>query len=179
MKVLRHAKRYATMFLNAVETSEAVRAVEELEAATQLLEQSADFRSLLVSPVFGDEERKSAIEAVGKQAGFSGHTVKFLNFLSAEGAAWALGQVASKAVSILEEKQGTVTATVISPAAVGPDYESRIKAALGKVTGRDVKVEYETDASLLGGMKIRVGSTMFDGSIQGQLRLLKDDLIKG
>ncbi len=179
MKIYRHAKRYATMFLNAVDINAAPGAMEELNTAVVLAEASEDFYSLLTSPMFSGEERAAALKAVGERAGFSGHTVKFLDFIAAEGAGWALGQIARKAEAILAEKQGTVTATVVSPAAMGSEYEGRISEALRKVTGRDVKVEYETDPSLLGGMKIMVGSTMFDGSLQGQLRLLKDELIKG
>ena len=44
---------------------------------------------------------------------------------------------------------------------------------------KKVDVEYTVDPSLLGGMLIKVGSTMFDGSLKGQIRLLRDELIKG
>jgi len=178
MKTLRHAKRYATMFLNAVEPAQAARAIGELTTAAALSEQSAEFKSVLTSPMFSDEERSAALQAVGQQLGFTPQTVGFVKFLSGEGAGWGLGQVAAKASAIQAERDRTVTATVMSPVAVSSEYESRITAALAKATGRTVNVEYQTDPALLGGMKIVVGSTMFDGSIQGQLRLLKDKLIK-
>jgi F-type H+-transporting ATPase subunit delta len=178
MKTLRHAKRYATMLLNAVEESQAAQVIGELTTAAALSERSGEFRSVLTSPMFSDEEREVALKAVGEQLGFTPHTVGFVTFLSGEGAGWALGQVAVKAQAIQAERERTVTATVMTPVSVGADYESRLRAALEKATGRTVNVEYQTDPALLGGMKIVVGSTMFDGSIQGQLRLLKDKLIK-
>jgi len=178
MKSLRHAKRYATMFLNAVEDAQAAKAIGELTTAAAVAEQSSEFRSVLTSPMFSDDERTAALKAVGEKLGFAPHTVGFVKFLSSEGAGWALSQVATKAQAILAEREKTVTATVMSPVAIGADYEGRIVDALRKATGRSVNVEYQTDPALLGGMKIVVGSTMFDGSIQGQLRLLKDELIK-
>ena len=48
-----------------------------------------------------------------------------------------------------------------------------------QITGRDVDLEFVIDPSLLGGVRIKVGSTMYDSSIKGQLGLLKDKLIKG
>ena len=44
---------------------------------------------------------------------------------------------------------------------------------------REVDIEYVMDPSLLGGILVKVGSTMYDSSVKGQLRLLKDELIKG
>lgn len=67
----------------------------------------------------------------------------------------------------------------MTPVEVTRDYEDRLKAALKKLIDRDVDVEYVLDPSLLGGVLVKVGSTMYDSSIRGQLRLLKDELIKG
>jgi F0F1-type ATP synthase delta subunit len=63
--------------------------------------------------------------------------------------------------------------------AIGTEYEGRLKESLKKLVDREIELEYVTDPSLLGGMLVKVGSTMYDGSVIGQLRLLKDELIKG
>jgi F-type H+-transporting ATPase subunit delta len=67
----------------------------------------------------------------------------------------------------------------MTPIAISKDHEATLKASLKQITGRDVDLEYMIDASLLGGILIKMGSTMYDSSIKGQLRLLKDELIKG
>ncbi len=179
MRTNRNCKRYAGMFLNSVGFEEAPAALEELAMVNSLMEKSPEMRSLLVSPLFSGEERRSAFEAVGERLNLSGSTVKFVNYLSGEKAAWALGDVLRKAVAIYSEKKNKVMATVITSAAVGREFEDRLREALGRITKREVGIEYMTDPGLLGGMLVKVGSTMFDGSIKGQLRLLKEELIKG
>jgi F0F1-type ATP synthase delta subunit len=68
---------------------------------------------------------------------------------------------------------------MMTPVEVGKEYEERLKSSLKKLIDRDVDLEYVLDPSLLGGVLVKVGSTMYDSSIKGQLRLLKDELIKG
>jgi ATP synthase F1 delta subunit len=175
----KNAKRYATMYLNAVGLEGAPRALEELAVVNALMEKSPDLRSLLVSPLFSDEECQAAFQVVAGRLNLSKVTVTFINFLAEQKAAGALDEVITKALAMYQEKKKKITATVITPSAIGSEYEQRLAGALGEITGRDVSIEYRTDPSLLGGMLIQAGSTMFDGSIKGQLRLLKEELVKG
>ena len=69
-------------------------------------------------------------------------------------------------------------ATVITARAVDGDFETRIVESIKKLTGREIEINYEIDSSLLGGILVKVGSTMFDTSVRGHLRLLKEELIK-
>jgi F0F1-type ATP synthase delta subunit len=59
------------------------------------------------------------------------------------------------------------------------DFENQLKQSLKQVTGRDIDMEFILDPALLGGVRIRIGSTMYDSSIKGQLRLLRDKFIEG
>lgn len=179
MKANRHAKRFANMFLNAVGMEEAPGALEELALVNSAMQKSAELRTLLVSPLFSGEERTEAFNAVGQRLNLSEHAARFVNYLAEETVAGALPEIINKAVAIYSEKKRRVKATVITPIAVGADYEARLKEALKRITDRDVTIEYHTDPGLLGGMLVRVGSTMFDSSIKGQLRLLKEELVKG
>jgi F0F1-type ATP synthase delta subunit len=67
----------------------------------------------------------------------------------------------------------------MSPIEISKDREGALKASLKQMMDRDVDLEYVIDPSLLGGILVKIGSTMYDTSIRGQLRLLKDELIKG
>ena len=180
MKPLKQAKRYARMFLNSVGDDAAGKSLEELAVLGDLMDKSTDFMSLVASPMFSKAERESALKGLQGTLGLSDATVKFVLFLSQEGAAYGLQQVLNKAVAIYAESMGRVSAMVYTPdLALGKKYEDRIRQALKAVTSRKVDLEFEEDTSLIGGVLIKVGSTMLDGSIKGQLRLLKDELIKG
>ena len=180
MKTLKQAKRYARMFLNSVGMDAAGKALEDLAVANALMERSSDFKNLLVSPVFTIDEKQSAIAELGATLGFSESTVKFLAFLAEENAAYGLSQILTKAVAIYSESMGRVKATLFTPdMALGKEFEDRIRQALKTMTSREVELEIAVDKSLIGGVLIKVGSTMLDGSIKGQLRLLKEELIKG
>ncbi len=179
MKKNKHSKRFAKMFLNAVGIDRAPDALKELAILKALMEKSSEFRGFLVNPVFSAEERGAAVGEVGSSLNLSSQTVKFVNFLSEQGAASALGEVADKAVALYADMKRLAKATVMTPVPIGTEYEGRLKASLKKLVDRDIELEYVTDPSLLGGILVKVGSTMYDGSVIGQLKLLKDELIKG
>jgi ATP synthase F1 delta subunit len=179
LKKHKHSKKFAKMFLNVVGLENAPQALKELKVTEALMSGSPEFQSLLVSPVFTEEDRTSALRQVGEKAGFSEHTVKFLGFLSGRGAAGALSDVIEKAVAIYSEKMARVKATVITPIEIDKDYEARLLESIKKIAEKEIDIEYEVDPSLLGGMLVKVGSTMYDGTLKGQLRLLRDELIRG
>ena len=179
MKRNKHSKRFARMFLNAVGMDKAPDALRELATLNALMEKSPEFRGFLVGPMFSMDEKRKAIEEVSRVLGLSSDTVKFVNYLADAGAAGAIGEIADKAVALYSDMKKLAKATVITPVPISNEYEERLKESLKKLVDRDIEIQYETDSSLLGGMLIKVGSTMYDGSIKGQLRLLKDELIKG
>lgn len=178
-KPVKHAKKYARMFLNAVGLEAAPGAIEELALVSAVMAKSPEFRSALLSPVFTEAERKAAIGGVAGRLSISEHTVKFVGYLSEVKAAAALGKVIEAATAIYLEKKRRTKATVITPAAIDRTYEGRLRESLKRLTGKDVDLDFAIDPSLLGGMLIKVGSTMYDGSVRGQLRLLKNELVKG
>jgi ATP synthase F1 delta subunit len=179
VKKSKYSKRYAKMFLNAVGIDRAPEGLKELSMLKALMEKSDEFRGFLVNPAFSEEERGSAIEEVGRSLNFSQETVKFVKYLSGQGAASALGEVTDKAVALYADMKNLAKATVITPIPIGTEYEGRLKESLKKLVSRDIELEYVTDPSLMGGMLVKVGSTMYDSSVSGQLRLMKDELIKG
>ena len=179
MKVAAQARTLAKKFLNSIGMESAPGAIKELHALRALCERSEDFAGLLLNPRFSATDRLAGIKAVGAAMGISEDTQKFVQYLADNGAARALGDVAARVETLYSEQMELARATVITPTPVAEEFTGRIEAALKKLTGREVVIQYVTDPTLLGGMLVKVGSTMYDGSIKGQLRLLRSDLIKG
>ena len=80
---------------------------------------------------------------------------------------------------LILEKKKRAKATVLTPVEISAKHAERLKGLWKKLIGKDVDMEFVMEPSLLGGILVKVGSTMYDSSIKGQLRLLKDELIKG
>ena len=179
MKPVKQAKKYAKTLISVIGIEEMPHALAELGVIENLMEKSAEFRSLLVNPGFTAEEREKAFRQVAAKAGLSDKVVKFVIHLTAIRVVAAISQIIKIATAIYLEKKRRAKAVVVTPVEVGKNYEDRLKASLKKLIERDVDIEYVIDPSLLGGVLVKVGSTMYDSSVKGQLRLLKDELIKG
>jgi len=179
LKPVKHAKRYAKMFINAVGMEGAAQALAELTLIDQLMVQSSGFRSLLLNPGFSQAEKEGAIRKVAERAKVSDGVTKFVIYLTGNRLISALSEILRTATEIYLEKKKQAKAVVFTPVEVAKSYEERLKVSLKKLVDRDVEVEYVIDPSLLGGVLVKVGSTMYDSSVKGQLRLLKDELIKG
>jgi F-type H+-transporting ATPase subunit delta len=179
LKPVKEAKRYAKMFINVVGMEAAPKALAELASVDQLMLKSGEFRSFILSPGFSQSEKESALRKVADKANISDTVVRFIIHLTENRVVIALSEIVKTATAIYLEKKKQAKAVVFTSVEVTKVNEERLKASLKKLVDRDVDVEYVVDPSLLGGMLVKVGSTMYDSSVKGQLRLLKDELIKG
>ena len=166
------------MFFTAVGIEAVPDALGELSALQELMEKSREFRGLLENPGFTREEREKVLKHVSGTAGISANTVKFILYLAEQSAIPSLPDLISRVNAMYLERKKKAKAVVITPVDTNKKYEETLKSSLKQMTGRDVDIEYVVDPSLLGGVLVKVGSTMYDSSIKGQLRLLRDDLIK-
>ena len=179
MKKVKEAKRYAKALLGIVGFDKALEALNELSLVNDLMVKSKEFRGLLVNPQFSSEEKEKIIKQVADRLKLSESSVKYILHLSELGVIIYLSDIIKIATAIYLEKKKKAKAVVMTPIEISKDDGERIKSSLSKLIDRDVDIEYVRDPSLLGGILIKVGSTMYDTSIKGQLRLLKDELIKG
>lgn len=179
MKPVREANRYAKALLRKVGLENVPQALAELISINDLIVKSKEFKSLLVNPQFTTDERVKVIKSLSEKLKLSENTVKFILHLSNVGVVVALSDIIRIATNLYLERKKKAKAVVITPIEISKNHENILKASLKKLTDRDVDMEYVIDPSLLGGILVKIGSTMYDTSIKGQLRLLKDELIKG
>lgn len=179
MKKVKDVRKYAKQFLKSVELTEVPKAIEQLSAVAVLIDKDKNFRTLMVSPVFGDADREKAIAVLSHQMKMSSEVAQYLIYLSSKMTLGALKEIVNAINSLYMAMKKKAKAVVTAPMQVGKDYEKELVKALTQLTGRDIELEFVFDPSLLGGVRIQVGSTMYDSSIKGQLGLLKDKLIKG
>lgn len=179
MKKLKGVKRYAKQFLSAVDLKEVPPGIERLSAVSNLMNKDKSLRNLMISPVFSRDESGGVISYLSGKLGMSDTASKYLLFLMESGAIGALPEIIEAIQSRYFEIKKRSKALVTTPAEIGKDYATQLSGSLKQITGRDIDLEFIVDPSLLGGVRIKVGSTMYDSSIKGQLGLLRDKLIKG
>ncbi|MDA8388578.1 MAG: ATP synthase F1 subunit delta [Nitrospiraceae bacterium] len=173
-------KKLARKFLNHVGRQNLV-AVEELGTVRGAIMGNPGTRGFFEGPQFSTDEKKKMMGEIARRLSLSEGTRKFFEYLIGIDAVNRLDGIVESAVKLYldyaRRAKAVVTSAVDFPAE-GP-LADRLKTALKKLTGRDVDIEYVRDPSVLGGVLVQVESTMFDSSLKGQLRLLKEELIKG
>lgn len=177
MKKIKGIKKYARQFLNTVDLNEVPVAIEQLGTISALMEKDRNFRNLMISPAFSEKERHDIIAFLSQKMGISEKTKKFLIYISDAGIAGAMSDIVRHIAALYLDMKKKAKAVVVCPVAVEKEYEKKLVSALSQITGRDIDVEFVIDPSLLGGVRIKVGSTMYDSSIRGQLGLLRDRLL--
>jgi len=179
VKPVKQASRYAKALLRSVDLETIPQILSELTMIHDYMEASKEFKSLLVNPMFSSDERTAVIKQMTGKLKLSDYTVKFILHLSEVGVIQALWEVIRIATNLYLEKKKKAKAIIMTPLPITGEQEAKLRTSLKKVTDRELDIEYTIDPSLLGGVLVRIGSTMYDTSLKGQLRLLKDELLKG
>ncbi len=138
-----------------------------------LVAESEDLRRLLKSPVLSRAEQQRAILALAEKAGFNGLTRNFLGLVAKNRRLFAVENITAAFLARLAAKRGEVTAQVASAQPLAANQIGAIEAALKKVVGSNVTVDATVDPGLLGGLVVKVGSRMVDGSLKTKLQHLQ------
>ena len=150
----------------------------DLRALAGAMKESPELISTLTNPAISRGERKKVIDALLGRIGSQPHT-KNLIYLLLDGERLSeLPAISREVDAMIEAQAGRVLAEVTSAKPLAPEQLSQIKAALEKVSGKQVVVEQKQDPDLLGGAVAKVGDTVYDGSLRTQLRSLRDELSK-
>jgi ATP synthase F1 delta subunit len=179
LKKIKEVKRFANALIRNVGIDNTPQTINELEALNALMIKSNEFKRLLFNPQFTSEEREAVLKQIAAKINLSEYTIKFIMYLSELGVIRALPAIIRSATNLYFEKKKKAKAIVMTPIQIKKEQEHSLKSSLKQMIDRDVDIEYVMDPSLLGGILIKVGSTMYDTSIKSQLRLLRDELIKG
>lgn len=168
------AGRYASALFDLANDAKATETVEgDLSTISQMLDASADLRRLIASPVLGRGEQSRAIGAVLDKAGVSDTTRNFVSVCAQNRRLFALPAMIREFRRMASEHRGEQAAEVISAKALSDDQKAALADALKKAVGSDVAVEEKVDPELLGGLVVRIGSRMVDGSLKTKLQQMR------
>ncbi len=166
--------RYAQALFELADAAGSLTAVEgDLKRLKSLSLESKDLRLLIVSPVFSSAQKGRALDAVAEKAECNPLTRKFLGLLCANARASALPAVTTAFERLVAARRGVVAAEVTSAVPLTAAQKDGVAAALRQAFGKDPEITTRVDPSLLGGVKVRVGSRLFDSSLKTRLDQLK------
>lgn len=168
------AGRYATALFELASEAGAVDAVKaDLDSFNALIAESDDLKRLVRSPVFSSEEQEKAIAAILAKAGISGLAGNFFKTVAANRRLFAVEAIVRAYDTLVAEARGEVVAEVTVAQPLSDAHAATLKEALDTMTGKHVKLAVEVDPSLLGGLKVKIGSRLVDASLKTKLNSIK------
>jgi F-type H+-transporting ATPase subunit delta len=168
------AGRYATALFELARESNAIEQVQaEFAAFEALVASSPDLARLVRSPVFSADEQARALAAVLERAGIRGIAANFLRVVAGNRRLFAVAEIIRGFNALVAQHKGEVTAQVTVAEPLNDARMSEIRDALRQVTGKDVQVDVNIDPSIIGGLKVKLGSRMVDGSLRTKLNSIK------
>ena len=168
------AGRYATaLFDLACETNAIDQVQADLKAFDGLITANPDLMRLVRSPVFGADEQEKALGAVLDKAGIGGIAAKFLRVVTSNRRLFAVRDMIRGFNAKVAAHKGEVTAQVTVAEQLNDARMNDIRSALREVTGKDVQIDINVDPSIIGGLKVKLGSRMVDASLRTKLNSIK------
>ncbi len=166
--------RYARALFDLANETGTIRAVaEDVAALRRMRADSSDLRTLLASPAFTSTDKANALGALAAKAKFSETTRKFLGLLAANGRASVLPEALAAFEALDAAARGAVSAVVTTAAPMSAAQSKAVAEALRTALGKAPEIETRVDPALLGGIRVRVGSKLFDASLRSKLDSLK------
>lgn len=166
------ALKYARAFEQVAQSQrlDRAQALQQLNDFAATLSGSQELHEFFSNPAIPQEQKLKVLDAVFAKSGFSGGAVRnFMAVLIANGRIDGLHEIITEYVALADEASNIHEAEITS-ARVLTDADKQVLAAeAAKLAGSQVRVEWKQDPSLLGGAVVRIGSTVYDGSVRGQL----------
>lgn len=149
-----------------------------MEKLAQLAAEGGDFAAFLDNASLKRDAQVKAILEIAKHLKLSPVTEKLLGTLAEKRRLPAFAAVVAEVQKLIAEQKGEITATVTAAQALDQAQIEEISANLKKITGKNVRIQLEVDAAIMGGLVIRVGSKLIDSSVRTKLERMHRALKK-
>jgi len=170
--------RYARAFADVTIAHKlnAEKTVEELAEIATLVHGSRDLRNVLQNPAVSRAQKLALLDAIIKRTGGAKLLRNFLAVLIDHKRIASVGEVVELLKKELDRRMGIAEARVSSARSLTAVEKKSLEQQLAGITGMAVRATYTEDTALLGGVTVRVGSTIYDGSVQGRLERMRKEI---
>jgi F-type H+-transporting ATPase subunit delta len=175
------ASTYARAFADVVlsEKLDAQRAIGGLRRIAGLLAESLELRRVWENPAIPAEQKHRLLDAIVRREGIEKPVRNLVAVLIDHRRVAFLDRVIQQLERELDARLGFAEAEIKSVRELSDAERRALEAQIGRVTGKRVRARFGEDASLLGGVVVRVGSTIYDGSVKGQLERMREAMSHG
>ena len=172
---LRYAHAFASVAAsNHIDTN---AAQQQLRDFSGTLADSQDLREVLMNPSIAIEQKHKILDAISGRIGMFPQVRNFIAVIMDHQRLADLDEILAEYHAVADEESGLAEAEITSAHELNADDRANLEAQVAKLAGGRVRATYLQDATLLGGAVVRIGSTVYDGSIRAQLHQLKQKLV--
>jgi F-type H+-transporting ATPase subunit delta len=172
------ATRYANALADVVTAGGASRSgvLPELRSFEAALNESPALQNALITPAVPASRKKAVVNRVADVLQLSKISRNFLFVLVDKRRITSLSAILHSFELIMDERMGFARANIASARDLSESQRAALSAELGRLTGKQIRMHFTVDGALIGGVVARIGSTVYDGSVRGQLETLERKL---
>lgn len=172
------ARRYASALADVViERREEREVQKEIELWASMVDSNPQLKEVFANPTVAYEQKRTLLEELISRTHCRETTASFLRVLLRNQRLAQLPEVSARFGQILDERAGVVAAEITTARPIPEELKKALHDTLASATGRTVRMTFATDEAIIGGLVARIGSTIFDGSVENNLERLAEGLV--
>ncbi len=170
------ASTYARAFADVVfsQQMDAVRAISGLQQIAALFQDSVELRRVWENPAVPAEQKRKLLDVIVQRDGIDKPVRNLIAVLIDHRRLPFLPRIVEQLEKEIDTRLGFAEAQISRARELGEQERHALETQIAKTTGKKVRASYALDPSLLGGAVVRIGSTIYDGSVKGQLEKMKE-----
>lgn len=172
------ARRYATALADvAIDRREEKVVQNELDQWSVMIESSSQLKEVFANPTIAYDQKRRVLEDLIARSRPRDTTASFLRVLLKNQRLAQLRDITARYAQVLDERAGVLAGSVTTARPIPEELKKTLHETLSAATGHTVQLSFDTDEKIIGGLVARIGSTVFDGSVESHLERLADGLV--
>ena len=172
------ARRYATALADVTTDRREEKEVQnELDQWAGMMESNPQLKEVFANPTIVYDHKRKVLEDLIARTRPRETTSSFLRVLLKNQRLAQLRDIVDRYIQVLDERSGVLAGSVTTARPIPEELKRTLHETLSAATGHTVRLSFETDEKMIGGMVARIGSTVFDGSVESHLERLADGLV--
>jgi F-type H+-transporting ATPase subunit delta len=155
------------------------KTLREVQSLAKLVADNKELREVWETPSITSEQKRAVLDAIVAREGVSSEVRNFMAVLIDHHRIQFLGEISKQFELELSQRLGFVEAEIITARELDSAERRTLESEVAKLTGKKVHAHYAREESLLGGAVVKIGSTIYDGSVNGQLNRIRERIAQG